>query len=117
MPRTSPASVCVVSVADFDRNLAFYRDVLGLDASPELLLAGDAFTGQWRLPAGSTARSALLAHPASAVGRILLVQFDRPGENVRGKPQRTRHAGVRSHQLRRSASQMELKPRTRVASV
>ena len=84
MPRTSPASVCVVSVADFDRNLAFYRDVLGLDASPELLLAGDAFTGQWRLPAGSTARSALLAHPASAVGRILLVQFDRPGENVRG---------------------------------
>ena len=84
MPRTSPASVCVVSVADLDRNLAFYRDVLGLDASPELLLAGDAFTGQWRLPAGSTARSALLAHPASAVGRILLVQFDRPGENVRG---------------------------------
>lgn len=86
---TSPASVCVVSVASLDRNLAFYRDVMGLDPSPVETLAGAAFTRHWHLPAGSSARSALLAHPGSAVGRILLVEFDRPGENVRG-PELTR---------------------------
>ena len=86
---TSPASICVVSVASLDRNLAFYRDVLGLDASPVEQLAGDAFTRHWHLPPGSTARSALLAHPASDVGRILLVEFDHPGANVRG-PELTR---------------------------
>ena len=89
MSRASPASICVVSVASLDRNVAFYRDVMGLDASPVETLAGAAFTRHWHLPAGSTARAALLRHPASEVGRILLVEFDRPGENVRG-PELTR---------------------------
>lgn len=84
MARSSPASVCLVSCTDLDRSATFYRDVLGLEASPERRLQGDAFTGQLRLPRGTGARGVLLSYPGSAVGRILLVQFDAPAGNVRG---------------------------------
>lgn len=61
---TGPVSICVVSVTSLDRAVGFYRDVMGLDASPVETLAGEAFARHWRLPAGSSARSALLTHPA-----------------------------------------------------
>ena len=75
-PLGSPLAIAVVSCASLATSRAFYRDVLGLDASGVIDCAGPAFEALWGLGAGSRGRACLLSGGDSPVGRILLVEFD-----------------------------------------
>ncbi|MCS6800581.1 MAG: VOC family protein [Dehalococcoidia bacterium] len=90
----SPLSVAIVGVERLESSLTFYRDILGLDASPETCWRGPAFEHHWRLPAGSSARAVLLAFPGSTVGRILLLEFDAPHRQVVRRPGEDRPYGI-----------------------
>lgn len=74
----SPLSVVVFGVSDLDESTAFYRDVIGLDATEETHWSGDDFDSLWQLPPGSSARTRLFSLGDSPVGRILAVEFDAP---------------------------------------
>jgi catechol 2,3-dioxygenase-like lactoylglutathione lyase family enzyme len=71
----SSLSAAVLGVSKLETALAFYRDLLGLEASAEYTCRGDAFARHWNLPAGSEARAVMLANGNSPVGRLLLMEF------------------------------------------
>lgn len=72
----SPLSVVVFGVSDLDETTAFYRDVIGLDATEETVWSGAEFESLWQLPAGSAGRTRLFSLGGSPVGRILAIEFD-----------------------------------------
>ncbi len=71
----SPLALAVISCENLGASLAFYRDLLGLDAGPELTWEGPSFQALWELPTGACARCCLLSAGATAVGRVLLLEF------------------------------------------
>lgn len=72
----SPLSLVVFGVSNLDQTTAFYRDVIGLDATDEELWSGPAFESLWQLPTGSSAKTRLFSLGNSPVGRILALEFD-----------------------------------------
>jgi len=75
-PEGAPLAVAVISSRDLEVSTRFYADVIGLDVMDETRWSGSAFERLWELPPGAAARCRLLAAGASAVGRVLLVEFD-----------------------------------------
>jgi catechol 2,3-dioxygenase-like lactoylglutathione lyase family enzyme len=90
----SPLSVAIVGVEQLEQSLAFYRDVIGLEASPVTRWSGHAFEQHWRLPPGSSARAVVLGFPGSSVGRILLLEFDAPNRQFVRQPGQDRPYGI-----------------------
>lgn len=82
----SPLSVVVFGVSDLDETTAFYRDVIGLDATDETNWSGKDFESLWQLPAGSSGRTRLFSLGDSPVGRILAIEFDAPNRQVIALP-------------------------------
>jgi len=74
-PDGSPLAVAVVGSRSLEASLAFYVDCIGFDAGPVAVWSGADFERFWQLPAGSSARSCLLAANNCAVGRVLLLEF------------------------------------------
>lgn len=72
----SPLSLVVFGVSDLDETTAFYRDVIGLDATDETIWSGAEFEHLWQLPEGSSGRTRLFSLEDSPVGRILAIEFD-----------------------------------------
>lgn len=83
----SPLSVVVFGVSDLDETTAFYRDVIGLDATEETIWSGDDFDSLWQLPAGSSGRTRLFSLGDSPVGRILAIEFDAPNRELVAHPE------------------------------
>ncbi|MCS6947977.1 MAG: VOC family protein, partial [Steroidobacteraceae bacterium] len=77
-PDGSPLSAAVLSCASLERTAAFYCDVIGFDAAPEQVWAGELFERWWNLPRGSSARMCLLTASDCPIGRILLLAFIAP---------------------------------------
>ncbi|HNR22292.1 MAG TPA: hypothetical protein PKL49_04635 [Steroidobacteraceae bacterium] len=74
-PHGSPLGIAVLGVERFETSREFYCDLIGFDAGKLEAWAGPDFESLWHLPAGSRARACLLTASGSAVGRILLVEF------------------------------------------
>lgn len=74
----SSLSAAVLSVSKLEDALAFYRDILGMDSSAMFTVRGDAFVRHWNLAPNTTARAVLLSNGESAIGRLLLMEFDTP---------------------------------------
>lgn len=92
----SPVSALILSVERLEREVAFYRDVIGLDPTEEVTLDGPAFRRHWRVGDGVTARAVLLSG-RSDVGRVLLLEFaGAPRQAVR-RPLERRYYGNFSH--------------------
>jgi catechol 2,3-dioxygenase-like lactoylglutathione lyase family enzyme len=72
----SPLGVAVIGVDNLDVSTAFYRDIIGLDASEADVWKGPEFETLWHLPKGATARAVLCGDGDDPVGRILLLEFD-----------------------------------------
>ena len=72
-----PIHHAVLSVSDFERSLAFYRDVLGLRKTLESPVAG--YERYLHLPEGTTGRMAMLAADERTVGMVEIIQWDIPG--------------------------------------
>ncbi|NBU26310.1 MAG: hypothetical protein EBS39_11995, partial [Gammaproteobacteria bacterium] len=71
-------SVAVVGTESLARFTDFFGGRVGLDATPEVTVGGDAFERHFALPPGSTARAVLMSLGGSPVGRVLGLQFDAP---------------------------------------
>lgn len=78
----SPLSVVVFGVSNLDETTAFYRDVIGLDATAESRWSGTDFEALWQLPEGAKARTRLFSLGTSNVGRILALEFDAPNRRI-----------------------------------
>lgn len=77
MPEHGTAlGVSICGVENLEGALEYYRDLIGLDVVDLGTWAGRQFEDHWRLPAGSSARTALLGFGDSPVGRVLLLEFD-----------------------------------------
>ena len=71
-------SAAIVGVENLDSSAAFYRDIVGLEASPIGHLEGAAFAQHWALPAAATARAQVFSMPGVDVGRVVLLEFAAP---------------------------------------
>ncbi|MBT4740878.1 MAG: hypothetical protein HOH20_11100 [Rhodospirillaceae bacterium] len=71
----SPLSIAVLGVSSLDDARRFYGDIVGLDASDPVVLAGPGFESHWNLPLGSTAEAIMFAAGESQVGRVLAIKF------------------------------------------
>jgi catechol 2,3-dioxygenase-like lactoylglutathione lyase family enzyme len=72
-----PLGTAIIGCDRLERSVAFYRDVIGLAASPESEWAGPAFERHWNLPRGANARAVRLKG-SDDVGQVLLLEFDSP---------------------------------------
>lgn len=75
----SPLSFALVSVTSLEDSLAFYRDRIGLQASPVVELPafepGFIAAGAAPGPSSAPARVAICGEPGLPVGRVLLVEY------------------------------------------
>ena len=76
MGSTQPLGFVLLGVETLERSLAFYRDVIGLDATEPLAWRGAGFEQSFGLPAGASAEAVTLSAGDSRVGRIVLVEFN-----------------------------------------
>lgn len=65
----------VIGCRKLDDSVLYYRDVIGLSASPEFQWSGADFERHWHLPRGSSARVVRM-RGVDDVGQILLLEFD-----------------------------------------
>lgn len=70
-----PIHHAVLSVADLDRSVAFYRDLLGFRVSVSGEFHDDAHVRSLRLPAGSGGRSASVHPKGATAGIVELVEW------------------------------------------
>lgn len=71
----SALGISFIGVADMERSLEFYRDVIGLAITEPVSWSGESLARQWQCPPGWEAETVLATYPASRVGRIMLVRF------------------------------------------
>ena len=71
----SALGISFIGVADMERSLEFYRDVIGLTASEPRAWSGESLAAQWQSPPGLEAQAVLATYPGSRVGRVMLVRF------------------------------------------
>jgi lactoylglutathione lyase len=82
----SPLHHVVLTVSDFDRSLAFYRDVLGFRKTMEAPVEG--YENYLHLPEGATGRMAMLAADERTMGMIEIIEWNVPGGVGRTPPKR-----------------------------
>lgn len=70
-----PLSIAVLGVSSLDEARTFYGDVVGLEVSDPVILAGPGFETHWNLPADSTAEAVMFAASDSQVGRVMAIEF------------------------------------------
>ncbi len=75
-PEGSPLSIAVIGVEDMEKSLSFYRDAIGLTATPSYSWSGPDFEALWRLPAGAMAEAVFCELPGCEAGRVLLLKFN-----------------------------------------
>lgn len=83
-----PIHHAVLSVADLDRSVAFYRDLLGFRVSVAGEFHDDAHVRSFRLPAGSGGRSASVHPKGATAGIVELVEWSIPGGVASTGPKR-----------------------------
>lgn len=88
----SPISVATVGVTDLETSVRFYQSLLHWEVVATAVVGGPGIESLWRMPAGLTGRAAVLGAPGRPLGRIRLVEWDRPGERVRD-PRRNQDYG------------------------
>lgn len=71
----APVSVVVIGAESLDASLKFYAGTLGLTVVEQRTWWGPELEQYWRVPAGTSARCAFLAHGADPVGRVQLMEF------------------------------------------
>jgi catechol 2,3-dioxygenase-like lactoylglutathione lyase family enzyme len=74
-PSGLPLGIAIISCAELERSLHFYRDLIGFDAAPVEVWRGAQFEMLWQQPSGARARASLLTASGNPVGRILLLEF------------------------------------------
>ncbi|MBF6619077.1 MAG: VOC family protein [Patulibacter sp.] len=74
-----PIHHAVLSVADLDRSVAFYRDLLGFRVSVSGSFDDDEHVRSLRLPAGTGGRSASVHPKGATAGIVELVEWRVPG--------------------------------------
>ena len=79
----SPISVATVGVTDLEASVRFYRSLLGWEVVATATVGGPHLESLWRMPAGLSGRTSVLGAPGLPLGRVRLVEWDRPGEMVR----------------------------------
>ncbi len=77
----SPLAIAILGVSRIETALAFYRDVIGLDASAETICSGAAFETHFALPKGASAKAVMFGMNSAPgigpkVGRVLALEFD-----------------------------------------
>jgi nitrite reductase/ring-hydroxylating ferredoxin subunit/uncharacterized glyoxalase superfamily protein PhnB len=90
----SPLAAAILGVESLDRSTAFYRDVVGLDAGPEVLLEGADFEAHWGLPRGARARSRCLIAAGCEMGAVTLIEFEAMPPRERRRVRRDGEATV-----------------------
>ena len=80
----SELRLATFGVADLDRTRRFYAEAFLYEVKGEGVVdVSDPMTARgWALPAGMTARFAVMGPPGLATGLIRLVQFSQPGEQI-----------------------------------
>ncbi len=76
-----------VGVADLDAALTLWSGAMALDVIARRDGPDTSLAALWRIAAGDVRSQALLATPGSALGRLHLVEFERPGEAIRRNAQ------------------------------
>jgi catechol 2,3-dioxygenase-like lactoylglutathione lyase family enzyme len=75
-----PLSFAVLGVSRIETALAFYRDVIGLEATPVTTWSGDAFEKHFLLPPGSSAHAVMFSLGSGTatphVGSVLALEFN-----------------------------------------
>ncbi len=89
----SPIHHVALTVADLDRSIAFYRDVLGFRKTLDMPLRGRNSQSLLGLPAGTTARSVIMQQGKAITGEVELIQFTPPSDRLTG-PKRPGDPGV-----------------------
>ena len=79
----SPLAVAILGVSKIETAIAFYHDVIGLDASVPLVWSGTAFEKHFRLPRGASAKAVMFGMSTAPgvgpkIGRVLALEFDAP---------------------------------------
>lgn len=89
-----PVSAVVIGVENLEASLDFYAGTLGLDVVENRTWQGPEFERYWRVPVGTAARCAFIAHGADPVGRIQLMEFDAPDRKLARPPEIRRATGL-----------------------
>ena len=71
----SALGISFIGVADMERSLGFYRDVIGLNVTEPRAWSGESLAAQWQSPLDMEAEAILATYPGSRVGRVMLVRF------------------------------------------
>ena len=84
---SSPLAAAILGVSRIDTALAFYRDVIGLDATEPVTWSGSAFEKHFALPKGSSAKAVMFGFHAAPgtgpkVGRVLALEFNAADRKV-----------------------------------
>ncbi|MFL2769513.1 MAG: VOC family protein [Rhodospirillaceae bacterium] len=81
-PDGSPLSVAVISVANMNKSIHFYRDLIGLTTHEKVTWSGHDFEELWNLPEGTSAEAVFCELTGCPVGRILLLDFSAKDKQV-----------------------------------
>lgn len=73
-----PLHHVVLSVTDFERSLAFYRDALGYHKTLESPVEGERYERYLHMAPGTRGRMAMLQSDERTVGMIEIIQWDPP---------------------------------------
>jgi catechol 2,3-dioxygenase-like lactoylglutathione lyase family enzyme len=82
-----------LSVADLERSVAFYRDILGFRKTLDMPLKGSNLEKLLKLRPGTKARSVIMQAGRAITGEVELIAFDPPSERPTG-PKRAGDPGV-----------------------
>ena len=79
----SPISVATVGVTDLEVSVHFYRSLLEWEVVATGEVGGPDLEALWRMSPGLSGRATVVGAPGLELGRVRLVEWDRPGELVR----------------------------------
>jgi len=82
-----------LTVADLERSIAFYRDILGFRKTLDMPLKGSNLERLLQLRPGTKARSVIMQAGRAITGEVELIAFDTPVERPSG-PKRPGDPGV-----------------------
>ena len=71
----------IISVADLNKSIEFYSEVIGLRSLPIMEYETDLDINMWSLPKGTKIRQSLCSRDNSEVGQVLLIEFSTNKKN------------------------------------